>query len=51
MLFLAGGIHFVVVSTMYCFGGGRTIFCVLGFLLAKKKVVHTTPCTTYVEKK
>jgi hypothetical protein len=32
------------------FGGGRTIFLVWGFALTKEKVVHTTLCTTYVEK-
>jgi hypothetical protein len=33
------------------FGGICTIFCVCGVLLTKEKVVHTTPCSTYDEKK
>ncbi len=52
MLFLAGVIQFFVVSVRYVvFGGGCTILCVCGVSLTKEKVVHTTPCTTYVEKK
>jgi hypothetical protein len=40
----------------YCeyviFGGGCTIFVCVGFgvMLTKEKAVHTTLCTTYVEK-
>jgi hypothetical protein len=42
---------FFVNSTICCFWrGSYDIFCV-GFLLTKEKVVHTTLCTTYVEKK
>ncbi len=51
MLFLAGVVQFFAVSTICCFWRGSYDLCVYGVLLTKEKVVHTTPCTTYVEKK
>ncbi len=51
MLFFGRGGHTIfVVSTICCFWQGSYNFCVWEVLLTKEKVVHTTPCTTYVEK-
>ncbi len=51
MLFSSGVIIFFVVSTICCFWQGLYVVCVWGVLLTKEKVVHTTLCTTHVEKK
>jgi hypothetical protein len=42
---------FVVNSTICCFWRGYYDFFCVGFFLTKEKIVHTTLCTTYVEKK
>ncbi len=49
--FQRGSYDFLVSVRYVVFGGGRTIFLVWGFALTKEKVVHTTLCTTYLEKK
>ncbi len=52
MLFLAGVTHFFVVSRYnnMLFWWGLYNFLCVGVLLTKEKVVHTTLCTTYIEK-
>ncbi len=41
---------FIVDSMICCFWRGLYNFVCVGVLLTKEKVVHMTPCTTYVEK-
>jgi hypothetical protein len=49
MFFLWGS--YIFCCEYVVFGRGCIIFLVCGVLLTKKKVVHTTLCTTYVDKK
>jgi hypothetical protein len=45
-------VQFFVMNIMTCcFWQGSYEFLCVGVLLTKEKVVHTTQCSTYVEKK